>query len=449
MDVPSKQWMAATPKGTRASAANLFVMTADASASSVPAPRGMFAAFRHRSFRLWFAGQTVSLVGTWMQNLAQGWLVYEITGSALLMGTVNVCGSLPMLLFTLWGGVIADRIPKSRILLVTQALLMFLALALAALAAGPWVRFWHVLVLATLGGVVMAFDMPARQSMLIELVGEEDLMNAVALNSSVFNGARIVGPMIAGQLLPVIHASGCFLVNGISFLAVLLSLFRMRHPERVIEVETVSPLRRVAEGFRYVSSRPPIALLFGQLTVLGIFGWSYTVLMPKFAGEILHVGERGFGLLLTANGVGALAASLANASRRKEPSEQQIFLGVLIFAAAQILFAASRSMPLSLAAMVLAGWAMITFFNHANALVQGSTPDDLRGRVMGIYSLTFTGTSPVGALFAGAVSDRFGPPVAVSTAAVLCGASAALCLLLLPRVLSRRDPRHAGIGRRT
>jgi predicted MFS family arabinose efflux permease len=228
-------------------------------------------------------------------------------------------------------------------------------------------------------------------------------------------------------------------VNGISFLAVLVSLFRMRHAEGIVEVDTGSPWRRIAEGFRYVRSRPPIALLFAQLTVLGVFGWTYTVLMPKFAGEILHVGERGFGLLLTANGVGALAASLMNASRRREPSERHVFLGVMLFSIAQVLFAASRSMPLSLACMTLAGWAMISFFNNANALVQGTTPDALRGRVMAIYSLTFTGASPFGAFFAGAVADRYGSPLAVGLAATVCALSAAICLLLLPRVAGQPE----------
>jgi MFS family permease len=403
----------------------------------------MFAAFAHRSFRLWFFGQTVSLVGTWMQNMAQGWLVYQITGSSLLLGAVNTCSSLPMLLFTLWGGVLADRFPKRRIMLVTQAMLMLLAFALAALAAGPWIRFWHVLVIATLGGVVMAFDMPARQAIVMELVGKKDLMNAVALNATMFNSARIVGPMIVGLLMPVIQASGCFLLNGISFLAVLVSLLLMRHAEHALANVDESPWHHAAEGFRYVRTRPDILRLFVQLAILGIFGWTYTVLMPVFARDVLRVGERGFGLLLTANGVGALAASLAIAAGgHRGRRERRVFLGVLLFAAAQLLFSFSRSLPLSLACMAVAGWAMITFFTTANTVVQTTTPDALRGRVMGIYSLTFTGTSPIGALQAGTLAEHFGAPVAVRIGATVCALSAAALLLLLPPQAS--TPQEAG-----
>jgi len=401
-----------------------------------PAARGhrFFAAFAHRSFRLWFAGQIVSLVGTWMQNMAQGWLVYQLTGSSLLLGTVGMCGSLPMLLFTLWGGVLADRFPKRRILIVTQVLLMLLAFALAALAAGPWIRFWHVLVVATLGGVVMAFDMPARQAIVIELVGEGDLMNAVALNSSVFNAARIVGPMVAGALLPVIQAWGCFLVNGISFLAVLAGLLMMRHEERAVAQSAVPLWRHAAEAFRYVRSQPALTLLFAQLAVLGVFGWTYTVLMPVFADRVLRVGERGFGLLMAANGAGALAASLTMATLRNEPRQRRVFIGMALFAAAQLFFTASRFLPLAMLFLAVAGWAMIIFFTTANTLVQSTTPDALRGRVMGIYSLTFTGTSPLGSLQAGLLADHFGAPVAVRVGATVCLLSAFLSLALLPRV---------------
>jgi MFS family permease len=406
-----------------------------ARAPSTPA-RGarFFAAFAHRSFRLWFAGQIVSLVGTWMSNMAQGWLVYQLTGSSLLLGMVGMCGSLPMLLFTLWGGVLADRFPKRRILIVTQVMLMLLAFLLAALAAGPWIRFWHVLVVATLGGVVMAFDMPARQAIIIELVGEEDLMNAVALNSSVFNAARIVGPMVAGALLPVIQAAGCFLLNGVSFLAVLAGLLLMRHEERERATSAVPLWRHAAEAFRYVRTRPALTLLFVQLAFLGIFGWTYTVLMPVFADRVLRVGEHGFGLLMAANGAGALAASLSMATVRNEPRQQRVFIGMALFAVAQFLFTTTRFLPLAMLTLAVAGWAMIVFFTTANTLVQATTPDALRGRVMGIYSLTFTGTSPLGSLQAGWLAHHFGAPVAVRVGATVCLLTALFSLALLPRI---------------
>lgn len=384
-----------------------------------------------------------------MQNMAQGWLVYQLTGSAFLLGTLQTSSSLPMLFFTLWGGVVADRFSKRRVLLVTQALLMVLAFALAVLAAGSWVRFWHVLVIATLSGVVMAFDMPARQAIVIELVGEEDLQNAVGLNAAVFNAARIVGPMGAGLLLPLIQAAGCFFLNGLSFLAVLASLLLMRHAERGRAIDAASPLRHALEGLRYVRERPAIALLFAQLTLLGLFGWTYTVLMPVFAGEVLRAGARGFGMLLAANGVGALAASLYVASGRVRPCLRRVFLGVLLFAAAQLLFAGSRWLSLSLLCMTVAGWAMITFFTSANTLVQTTTPDALRGRVMGIYSLTFTGAGPIGALLAGTLAERFGAPSAVGTAAFVCALGAAACLLVLPRVGELEAPPPSPATRRT
>jgi MFS family permease len=285
--------------------------------------------------------------------------------------------------------------------------------------------------------------MPARQAIVMELVGEKDLMNAVALNATMFNSARIVGPMIAGLLMPLIQASGCFLLNGISFLAVLVSLLLMRHAEHALANVDESPWHHAAEGFRYLQTRPDILRLFVQLAILGIFGWTYTVLMPVFARDVLRVGERGFGMLLTANGVGALAASLAIAAwGHCGHRERRVLLGVLVFAAAQFLFSLSRSLPLSLVCMAVAGWAMITFFTTANTLVQTTTPDALRGRVMGIYSLTFTGTSPIGALQAGTLAEHFGAPVAVRIGATVCALSAAALLLLLPP--QARAPREAG-----
>jgi predicted MFS family arabinose efflux permease len=319
---------------------------------------------------------------------------------------------------------------------------MVLAFALAALAAGPWIRLWHVLVIATLGGVVMAFDMPARQAIVIELVGEADLMNAVALNSSVFNAARIVGPMVAGALLPLIQAAGCFLVNGVSFLAVLAGLLLMRHEERNGAVSAVSLWRHAAEAFRYVRTRPALALLFIQLALLGVFGWTYTVLMPVFADQVLRVGERGFGLLMAANGAGALVASLTMATLRNEPQPRRVFSGMALFAVAQLLFAGSRFLPLAMLCLGVAGWAMIVFFTTANTLVQTTTPDALRGRVMGIYSLTFTGTSPLGSLQAGLVADHFGAPVAVRLSAAVCLLTAFASLALLPRVGTLDTPRQ-------
>ena len=275
--------------------------------------RDTFAALKHRNFRLFTFGQLVSLTGTWMQTTAQGWLVYQLTGSKVLLGTVAAVGSLPMLL-SVWGGSLANRHPKRTVVCITQTGMMVLAFVFAALVWSGHIRPWHILVLAALGGVAMAFDMPARQAFMVEMTSREDLMNAVSLNSSIFNGARVVGPAVAGVVMAQVGMALCFLLNGLSFLAVIAGLLMMRLPRFVPPAQPASTGRHMLEGFAYVAKHRRVRLLLLLFAVVGVFGWSYSVLLPAYATDILHVGERGYGALLSANGLGALLGALTVAT---------------------------------------------------------------------------------------------------------------------------------------
>src|SRR5512136_1881249 len=303
----------------------------------VGAPRlsDTFAALKHRNFRLFFAGQLVSLTGSWMQNTAQGWLVYQLTGSKVLLGTVAAVGSLPMLLLSVWGGSVADRHPKRTVIYFTQTGMMLLAFAFAALVWSGHIQPWHILVLAALGGVAMAFDMPARQAFTVEMTSRDDLMNAISLNSSIFNGARVIGPSVAGFLMAHVGIAWCFLLNGLSFVAVLAGLLMMRLPKFVAPGEARSTGRHVVEGFAYVAGHRRVRLLLLLLGVVGIFGWSYSVLLPAYATDILHVGERGYGAPLSGHGVGALLGALTVATYGSRVRPRLMILGGLwVFSAA-------------------------------------------------------------------------------------------------------------------
>lgn len=394
-----------------------------------------FRALRHRNFRLFWTGQLVSLVGTWMQSIAQGWLVLRLTDSAWLLGLVSAAGSLPILFLSLPGGVAADRVDKRRLLLVTQATSMALALTLALLTATGWVRVWHIMVLAFGLGVVNAFDVPGRQSFVIELVGPDDLLNAIALNSSIFNGARIAGPALAGILIGLVGEAGCFLFNCLSYLAVLASLLLMELPPRNPPLTAESAWTRLVEGLRYLVAEPILLVLEGLIGLYSVFALSYVVLMPIFARDILRTDSRGFGLLMAATGVGALAGALTLASlgdfRRRG---RLVMAGALALPAFLLAFSFSRSFHLSLALLVGAGWAMITHAATTNTLIQARVPDRLRGRVMSVYALMFLGMSPLGALQAGAVANALGAPAAVRIGVLLSGGAALTLFWRLPQL---------------
>jgi len=285
-----------------------------------------FASLRHRNFRLFFAGQLVSLIGTWMQNTAQGWLVYQLTGSKLLLGVVAAVGSTPMMLFSIWGGSVADRHSKRRIILYTQTGMLLLAFVFAGLVWSGLIRPWHILVLAALGGLAMAFDMPARQAFMVEMTNREDLINAISLNSSIVNGARVVGPSLAGFLMARVGIEMCFFLNGLSFLAVIAGLWMMRLPRFIPPARPSSAWAHVVEGFAYVWQHSRMRTILILFAIVGIFGWSYSVLMPAFARDVLHVGQTGYGVLLSANGIGALLGALTVATIGNQGNRR--FLGL-------------------------------------------------------------------------------------------------------------------------
>ncbi|MGA2865208.1 MAG: MFS transporter [Verrucomicrobiota bacterium] len=393
--------------------------------------RDTFAALKHRNFRLFFVGQLVSLTGTWMQTTAQGWLVYQLTGSKVLLGTVAAVGSLPMLL-SVWGGSVADRHPKRTVVLFTQTGMMVLAFAFAALVWSRHIQPWHILVLAALGGVAMAFDMPARQAFMVEMTSREDLMNAVSLNSSIFNGARVVGPAVAGFLMAHVGMAMCFLLNGLSFLAVIAGLLMMRLPKFVPPAEPASTGRHMLEGFAYVANHRRVRILLLLFAVVGVFGWSYSVLLPAYATDILHVGERGYGALLSASGLGALLGALTVATYGGRLRPRRMILGGLwLFSAMLLLLAVVRWYPLVLACLAVGGWGMLLYYSTTNTLVQTSVSDDMRGRVMGIWALVFGGMMPVGGLESGLVSQAVGVPWTVAVGALVCGGAGVVTWLVV------------------
>jgi MFS family permease len=399
--------------------------------------RRTFSALKHRNFRLFFVGQLVSLTGTWMQNTAQSWLVYQLTGSKLLLGAVAAIGSAPMLLFSTWGGSVADRHSKRKVVLFTQAGMMALAFAFAALVWTGRVRPWHILVLAAMGGVAMAFDMPARQSFMVEMTSREDLMNAVSLNSSIVNGARVVGPAVAGFLMQETNIGMCFFLNGLSFLAVIASLLMMRLPKFAPPERSSSNWEHALEGFAYVAKHRRVRTLLVLFAIVGIFGWSYSVLMPAFATDVLHVDERGYGVLLSANGIGALLGALAVAGfgHRYHP-RLMIFGGLAIFSTMLLLLASTRNYYMAVACMAVAGWGMLLYFSTTNTLIQTSVEDNMRGRVMGIWALVFGGMMPLGGLEAGTLSHWLGAqgvPWTIAIGALVCGSAALVTWLKVRR----------------
>ena len=382
-----------------------------------------FAALRYRNYRLWFVGQAISLMGTWMQNVAQGWLVYEMTGSKFALGAISFASSFPTLFFMLPAGALADRFPRRRLMLITQTVMMLCAFILATLVATGILRVWHVGILAFVLGVANSFDAPARQSLAVEMVEDRrDLMNAIAMNSLMFNLARVAGPAVAGVLLATVGPTLCFALNGLSFLAVLAALLMMRLPPIAQRPQTEPLAAQVAAGLRYIRQSAPIRTIILLVGISSLFGLSYATLMPAYAADVLRVGETGLGWLSTAVGVGALAGSFTVASLgRLRRKGLLLTIGSLLFPGALLFFACSRSLPLSLACLAVVGFGWVAQNATCNTLVQALVTDDLRGRVMGAYTLMFFGTSPFGALLAGSLAQALGP-----TTAVLIGAGVTL-----------------------
>jgi MFS family permease len=383
----------------------------------------LFRSLRHRNFRLFWSGQLVSLIGTWMQTVAQAWLVLELTHSSFKLGVVSALQFLPMLFLSLFTGPLIDYFDKRRTIIWTQTVLMALAFVLALLVWTGMVRYWHIVVLATLLGVVNTIDMPARQSYLIELVGKEDLMNAIALNSSIFNAARAIGPAIAGLLISKLGTAFCFFVNGLSFLAVIAGLLMMR----ITAASRRAPpsydiLRDITEALKHIRDTPLVLTTISLVSVVSIFGTNFNVLVPVFVRMELHRDAAAFGFLMSSFGVGALfgAASLAFLSRW-EPKPGYMLVGGLGLSLFLILIGFQKSYGLTAVLLALAGWSMVTFFGVANTTVQLNTEDRLRGRVMSLYTMSFGGLTPFGSLLAGTVAHWIQAPLTFALGGLICG----------------------------
>lgn len=402
-------------------------------------PGGTFAALKHRNFRLFLSGQLVAMAGTWMQNVAQGWLVYEISGSELALGVVGFAAAIPALMISPWAGVIVDRVSKRELLLMTQTSAMALAFVLAALAFADIVQVWHVLVLAVGLGAVNAFDGPARQAFVVEMVGREDLPNAIALNSMTFNTGRILGPALGGIVLAAAGAAWCFFLNGLTFLAVLAGLSAMRFPPVVRKVEQRSPWVQMTSGLRYVRYSPDLRALLLLALVFSLFGISYSTVLPAYVHKVLNQGAGAFGALNAATGVGAVSAAYWIARSGDHGQRGQwLTHSILGFPVALTLFALNPYYPVALVLVFLMGIGFMVTFNMLNTLLQTQVADEMRGRVMSLYTLTFFGFTPFGNLFVGTMSEWIGLSPAIILSAAFCLVGSAVILVTTPSV--RRLP---------
>jgi MFS family permease len=394
-----------------------------------------FAALRHPNYRLWFIGQMVSLFGTWMQSTAQGFLVFELTRSPAYLGYVGFASGLPVWLFMLYGGVLSDRMPRRSLLIVTQSVMMVLAFLLAGLTFAGATRPWHILVLASGLGLANAFDAPARQAFVSELVEREDLTNAIALNATMFNLATAAGPAVAGITYHLFGPGWCFTINGLSFIAVIAALRAMRFPPRSYVSRGTSARVELKEAVAYVATHPAIRALVLLVGLVSWFGVSFITLIPAWAVTILHGDETTNGWLLSARGVGALVAALMIASLGRFRFKGRLLaFGTVALPSFLAVFAFTRVLPFSLVAISAVGWSVVLINNLSNALVQTLTPDPMRGRVMGVYTLTFFGFMPIGALWAGAMAEQFGAPAAVLVNAGAWFAVAGLTWRLVPHL---------------
>ena len=399
-----------------------------------------FRSLRYPNYRRWFVGQSLSLMGTWMQSVAQGWLVYQLTGSKLALGMISFAGSIPTLFLMIPAGALADRIPRRRLLLMTQSTMMVLAFALAALSATKVLQVWQIALLAFLGGVANSFDAPARQALAVDLVEDRrDLQNVIALNSTMFNLARVIGPAIGGIALASLGASWCFAINGLSFLAVLIALFFMQFPALAASSHTERLAAQIRAGLGYVWHTTSVRTIVALVAVSSLFGMAYGVLMPVYAADILRVGEAGLGALNAAVGVGALIGALVAATMSRDPRKGlQLTLGSLVFPVAMLCFAFSRSYVFSLLALCFTGFGFVSQNAMSNTLVQSLVPDNLRGRVMGVYSLTFFGTVPFGALLTGVLAQAFSPTVSLAFGASVTLLFALAVFIMVPSLRQMR-----------
>jgi MFS family permease len=398
----------------------------------------MLGALRHRNYRLFLTGQIISTVGTWMQSVAMPWLALELTHSGLLVGLVLAAQFTPVLVGGPFGGLVADRYRKRNVLLVTQSLFTIPSFVLFAVSATGHAQYWMVIVAAFATGSINLFDVPARQAFVIEMVGRQDLMNAIALNSSVFNASAVVGPAIAGLVIAAVGVPICFLANSISYLAAIVALLLMRDlPQVATQHQELPILKRVVEGAAYASRQPVVGMLLIAVAVFSLFAMNRLTLIPLFADQVLHVGAHGFGFLLASMGLGALVGALTLAfspTLGADPRRQ--FWMAMIWVVALLEFSISRVFVISMATLFVAGYCQISFVATANNRIQTLTPDHLRGRVMSLYAQALIGVGPLGSTQAGALATLFGAPWAMAIGATVAGAVVLGIRILRPETFS-------------
>src|SRR5438093_5191965 len=396
--------------------------------------RHTFHALRHRNYRLFFWGQLVSLIGTWMQQTAMMWFVYDRTNSKLLLGVVAAMGSAPMVFSSVWGGSLADLYPKRSILVLTQSAQMLCAFLLAA---GVWLGFAtpeFIMIVAAFNGTAMGFDMPARQAFTVEMTSREDLLNAISLNSSIVNGARVVGPSVAGLMIGALGVAMCFFLNGLSFVAVIAGFLMMRLPRFQKPAHAVSAGEHAWNGIVNSIKHQRVRTILLLFLAVGVFGWSYAVLMPAFARDVLNRGANGYGVLMSASGTGAFVGALMVATYGHLFTPRKLALGgVWLFSVALLAVSFTKEFVPAFALLFVGGFGMLLFFATSNTVLQTIVPDEMRGRVMGVWSLVFGAMIPLGSLEAGTLAHFLGTPFALGFGAIICAVAAFVTLLVIRR----------------
>ena len=422
-------------------------MKASGSSKEVTA-KFILRALHHKNYRLFFGGQSISLIGTWMQQIAMSWLVYRLTNSALLLGIVGFSSQIPVFLFASIAGVYADRWNRHRMLVATQTLSMIQALTLAFLTLTGTIQVWQIIALSIFIGVINAFDMPTRQSFIVQIVDKaEDLGNAIALNSFMFNGARLMGPAIAGILIGLLGEGICFLINGLSFVGIIIALLAIKVPKRKKAAHTSRMWQDLKEGYSYAFGFAPIRYILLQLGLMSFMGMAYAVLMPIFAKDILHGGPHTLGFLMAASGIGALTGSVYLASR-------QTILGLgrliayasAIFGMGIIAFSLSKILIVSLSMMFITGFGMIVQMASSNTILQSIVEEDKRGRVMSIYATAIIGMAPIGNLFAGALASWIGAPNTLIVSGLACIIGSLFFAMKLPHIRKEVRPIYVKMG---
>lgn len=387
-----------------------------------------FHALTHKEFRYFWVGQCFSLIGTWIQNIGQSWLVLSMTNSPFLLGLVSTIQFIPVTILSLFAGAIVDRFPKKKIILITQSVAMILAFVMSFLVFTNNIKYWHVLVLALILGISNAFDMPARQSFTVEMAGKKDLMNAIALNSAIFNLARIIGPAIGALFMAYIGAGWCFLLNGLSFIAVIFGLLKIESNGQVIKDKDKNVFADIKEGLIYIYNNKKLLQTILTVTVIGIFAFNFNVLIPSYTKNVLNMGEKTYGFLLSSLGLGSLIGAIFASIRSKSGPRKVIMrVSCIVVSCMLILVGISKIYYVTAFLLVVNGLFNIMFNTTANSTLQLTSKDEYRGRVMSVYSLVFAGSAPLGSLFSGTIADKFG----ASEAFVICG----ICTLVLTSIL--------------